>query len=346
MAAISIGTKTIDVPRVIFGTATLGNLFCDLSDEVKLEISQQWFNSDNEMVVIDTAGKYGAGLALEVIGNNLREIDADPDKVVISNKLGWKRVPLTDGKSTFEPGAWLGLKHDAVQNISYDGILECWEQGEQLLGDGYSSQFLSVHDPDEYLDAATDEDDRARRMADILGAYKALEELRDQGKCWAIGVGSKDWKAIAAIDAHVKLDWVMIANSLTIYLHPQELLDFVADLSSRNIAIFNSAVFHAGYLVGGNSFDYRELDPTNAQDAKVVEYRDKFFALCEKHGIKPAAACVEFALSPPGVMSIALSSSKPARVTSNIELANTKLPAAFWDDAKQSGIIDADYKYL
>ena len=346
MAAIKIGTKTIDVPRVIFGTATLGNLFCDLSDEVKLEISQQWFNSDNEMVVIDTAGKYGAGLALEVIGNNLRKIGADPDKVVISNKLGWKRVPLTTEESTFEPGAWIGLKHDAVQNISYDGILECWEQGEEILGDGYSSKLLSVHDPDEYLAAAKDADDRDKRFADILDAYQALAELRDQGKCWGIGVGSKDWKAIAQIDEQVKLDWVMLANSLTIYRHPQNLLDFVADLHSRGIVVFNSAVFHAGFMVGGNSFDYRELDPTNGYDAKVIAYREQFFKLCEKHDVKPAAACVEFALSPPGVATIALSSSRASRVQSNVQLANTKLPKAFWDEAKETGLIDADYKYL
>lgn len=346
MAEVKLGSEKVDVPRVIFGTGTLGNLFVELSDEAKLEISRQWFNSENETVVIDTAGKYGAGLALEVIGNNLRAIGADPQNVVISNKLGWKRVALTTPEPTFEPGAWVGLKHDAVQNISYDGILECWQQGEELLGNGYRSQLLSVHDPDEYLAAAKDSDERDSRFADILDAYTALGELRDQGKCWGIGVGSKDWKAIAQIDEHIKLDWVMLANSLTIYRHPKDLLDFVADLHSRGVVVFNSAVFHAGYMVGGDSFDYRTLDPANGYDAKVIAYRKQLFQLCEKHEVKPAAACVEFALSPPGVASIALSSSKASRVTSNVELANTKLPSAFWEEAKTIGLVDADYAYL
>ncbi len=345
MAVIKVGTVTVDVPRVIFGTGTLGNLFVALAEETKLEISREWFNSANE-VVVDTAGKYGAGLALEVIGNNLRALNADPEKVIISNKLGWKRVPLTSDEPTFEPGAWVGLEHDAVQCISYDGILECWEQGNELLGEGFTSQFLSVHDPDEYLAAATSKEDRARRMDDILGAYKALEELRGQGKCQAIGVGSKDWRAIAEIDDKVKLDWVMLANSLTIYRHPQTLLDFVENLNRRNIPVFNSAVFHAGYMVGGKSFDYRELDPANADDQKIANYRDRFFALCEKHSVKPAQACVEFALSPPGVVSIALSSSRPERVSSNVELANTQLPKAFWQEAKELGLMDKDYPFL
>ncbi len=346
MAETKLGSQTIDMPRVIFGTGTLGNLFVELTDDVKLAISKQWFSGDHATAVVDTAGKYGAGLALEVIGNNLRAIDADPNRVVISNKLGWKRVPLTTPEPTFEPGAWVGLKHDAVQCISYDGILECWEQGEELLGPDFSSQLLSVHDPDEYLTAAKNEDDRDRRFADILDAYSALAELRDQGKCWGVGVGSKDWKAIAEIDEHVKLDWVMLANSLTIHRHPKDLLDFVADLHRRKVLIFNSAVFHAGYMVGGDSFDYGNLDPSNAGDAKVIDYRDRFFQLCEKHEVKPAAACVEFALSPPGVAAIALSSSKPSRVTSNIELANARLPEAFWADAKRIGLVHADYQYL
>jgi D-threo-aldose 1-dehydrogenase len=233
-----------------------------------------------------------------------------------------------------------------VQCISYSGILDCWKQGNELLGEGYTCQFLSVHDPDEYLAAAMSPEDRAGRMDDILGAYKALGELRDEGKCQAIGVGSKDWEAIAAIDKEVKLDWVMLANSLTIYRHPQELLDFVESLNRRNIPVFNSAVFHAGYMVGGSSFDYRELDLSNADDQKIADYRDRFFALCEKHSVKPAQACVEFALSPPGVVSIALSSSKPERVTSNVELANTKLPVAFWKEAKELGLMDKDYPFL
>lgn len=341
-----IGNLTLDPPRVIFGTSTLGNLFEELSPELKLEISRRWFTDDGGPVVVDTAGKYGAGLALEVIGNNLRKLDADPARVVISNKLGWKRVPLETDEPTFEPGAWVNLQHDAVQRISYDGIMECWQQGVELLGEGYRTQLLSVHDPDEYLASATSVEDREHRMQDILGAYRALEELREAGKCDAIGVGSKDYKAIIEIDRHVKLDWAMLANSLTMYRHPAELLDFVDCLKEKNISVFNSAVFHAGYLVGGKSFDYHEIDPDNEEDQRVVAWREKFFALCEQHSVKPAQACVEFALSPPGVVSIALNSSIPERVTSNFELANTQLPSEFWKAAKDIELIDPGYAYL
>jgi hypothetical protein len=47
-----------------------------------------------------------------------QELGVEPDKVLISNKLAWKRVPLTTPEPTFEPGVWVNLKNDAVQDIS------------------------------------------------------------------------------------------------------------------------------------------------------------------------------------------------------------------------------------
>ena len=58
---------------------------------------------------------------------------------------------------------------------------------------------------------------------DVLEAYRALYDLKKQGKVKAIGVGAKDWKIIRRIAGDVSLDWVMIANSMTIKSHPQEL---------------------------------------------------------------------------------------------------------------------------
>jgi D-threo-aldose 1-dehydrogenase len=45
-------------------------------------------------VVLDSAGKYGAGLALEAIGEGLRALGVRAEQVLLSNKLGWLRVPL------------------------------------------------------------------------------------------------------------------------------------------------------------------------------------------------------------------------------------------------------------
>jgi D-threo-aldose 1-dehydrogenase len=224
----------------------------------------------------------------------------------------------------------MDLKNDAVQDISYQGILNCYEQGNTLLGGKYFPQLASVHDPDEYLNAATSWEDRDQRFANIVEAYKALAFLKASGRVKAIGVGAKDWKIIQEISKEVELDWVMFANSMTIMHHPKDLLDFMQSLHGKNISIVNSAVFHAGFLIGGQFFDYRLIRPDTEENKAIFRWREDFFALCAKHGISPAVACVSFATTAPGVVSIALNTSKPLHIKSNVASVVTKVPAAFW----------------
>jgi D-threo-aldose 1-dehydrogenase len=117
----------IDLPPVIFGTSGLGNLFIELEEQEKLKIVSECLRLSNGKVVFDSAGKYGAGLALETLGKCLHKLKARPENVIISNKLGWLRSKLITDEPTFEPGVWKNLKHDAVQKISYEGIMECFE---------------------------------------------------------------------------------------------------------------------------------------------------------------------------------------------------------------------------
>ena len=55
-------------------------------------------------------------------------------------------------------------------------------------------------------------------------------------------------------------------------------------LHAKGVAIINSAVFNAGFLTGGEFFNYVKLDPSNPADQEKFNWREKFFALCEQHG--------------------------------------------------------------
>lgn len=336
-----LGRTGLDVPPILFGTSALGNLYQALDYEEKKQILAGCFAHVAPPVVLDTAGKYGAGLALEMIGHILRDLDVPPEKVLISNKLGWKRVALTAPEPTFEPGAWVGIDHDAEKAVSYDGIGECWQQGLELLGEPYRPRIVSVHDPDEYLDAATDSDDRARRFDDVLGAYRALGELKASGEVAAVGVGSKDWTVIRELASRVKLDWVMLACSLTVYTHPPELLAFVEELRRQGTAVVNSAVFNAGFLVGGGYFDYVQVTPEDRPE--LFAWRETFLAACHRHAVNPAEACVQFGLAPAGVVAVALNTSRPARVADNVRAVTAEIPPAFWADLKHDHLIAEDY---
>ena len=341
-----LGKTGLKVPPIIFGTSALGNLYKALTDETKLEIISNWFQWVDSPVVIDTAGKYGAGLALEEIGNGLRALNVRPDDIIISNKLGWLRTELIAAEPTFETGVWVDLKNDAVQKISYDGIMECYEQGLQLLGGSYNTEMLSVHDPDEYLAQARNKTQRRQRMNDILEAYQALFELKKQRKATAIGIGSKDWKIIKLISEKVELDWVMLATTYTIMSHPKELIDFINDLAQRNISVINSAVFHGGFLTGSDYYNYVKLDRESEEARHLIEWRDQFYKLCARYSVKPSDACILFGLSHPGIIGIALNTSRPQAIEKNVALMRTALPGKFWEDLKKVGLIDKDYHFV
>jgi D-threo-aldose 1-dehydrogenase len=340
------GRTGLRVPPIVFGTSVLGNAFHAIPDQTKSAIMSEWFRHVSPPVFIDTAGKYGAGMALEVIGGALDRLEISPHEVIINNKLAWKRAPLTGAEPKFEPGVWVNLQHDAELRISYDGILECWEEGCRLLGGRIAPQLASLHDPDEYLAASSSPAERDRRWDDVLGAYQALHELKEAGLVVGIGVGAKDWRTVREIDAAVPLDWVMLANSFTIMNHPAELTAFIASLAERRIAVVNSAVFHAGFLVGGRYFDYR---PVNAEDPvgrRLFSWRKLFVALCEGHGISPAHACVQFGLSAPGIVAVALNTSHPDRISENVALVLKRVPDGFWASMKEEGLLAADYPHL
>jgi len=341
-----LGRTGIRVPRVIYGTSYLGNLYRELSYREKLELMEGWFRCTENPVVIDTAGKYGAGLALEVIGKGLAKLEIDPSDVVISNKLGWYRIPLSGNEPTFEPGAWAGLNHDCTQIFGYGGIMECFEQGEQLLGGSYHAEVVSVHDPDEYLLSAGDPSDRDRRMLEILESYRALFDLKSEGRVKAVGVGSKEWSVISELYEHVPFDWVMFANSFTILRHSREIMHFMDRLDRDGVGIINSALFHGGFLTGGDKFDYREVDPASEDGMYLTAWRERFHSLCAEHGITPGEAALQFGISHPAVVSVALNTSKPEKMKRNVEILQGKLPGPFWEAMKREGLIDPDYKYL
>ncbi len=336
----------IEYPTIIYGTSYLGNLYQELTKDEKLNLMAKWFNVSEGKVMIDSAGKYGAGIALEFIGWGLKELNIKPEDIIISNKLGWYRVPLESKEPTFESGIWVNLKNDAVQKISYNGILQCWEQGCELLGANFKPQLVSVHDPDEYLAAATDNDNREVRLKDILGAYKALFELKDKGEVKAVGIGSKDWLVIKELYHKVKFDWVMLANSFTLYNHPKEIVEFMEELANDGVSIINSAIFNAGFITGGNYFNYRQVNKSNPMDYSLLEWRNTFFSICEKYKVEPAEACLQFALSAPQICGVALNTSKPKRMIQNIKTLSKKIPDDFWKTLKQYSIIAPEYKYL
>ena len=347
MKHIEIRNSGIKIPSIIFGTSALGNLYRALDKETKLSIVRECLQSSDGPVVFDSAGKYGAGLALEELGRLLSLLDADPDRIVISNKLGWLRTELTTAEPCFEKGVWMDIHHDAKQVISAEGITSCLEQGNQLLGKKYRPGMLSVHDPDEYLAAAgNDSKLREKLYNDILEAYNSLFVLKKSDSSILIGVGAKDWKVIREISEDVDLDWAMFANSLTLYSHPADLVSFITKLHSRGVTIINSAVFNAGFLTGGNYFNYQLVSKEDPEHNKLFKWRDSFFKICDDFSVSPSHACIRFGMSHPAVSAVALNTSNPDHVKRNVREVQNEVPAELFYVMKERELIDKEYPFV
>jgi D-threo-aldose 1-dehydrogenase len=343
----SIESGRLVLPPVIFGISALGNLYRALPVAEKRAIVAACLRHTRGRAVFDGAGKYGAGLALEELGHSLRAENVAPDAVLLSNKLGWRRAPLVGAEPTFEAGVWKELKHDAVQDISEEGILRCREEGDRLLASPYRAELLSVHDPDEFISAAgPDPAARAARLEAVIAAYSQLASLRSSGEVKAIGIGAKDWRVAREVAQRVKLDYVMLACSLTVLRHPRELLDWIAALSREGVAVIDSALFHGGFLTGGDYFDYRKIEPQDPADRKLLAWREAYAAACARAGVTTAHAAVAFARLVPGVTSVALNTSDPARVGENVAMGMESVPDALWKDLAGAGLIDSKLEFL
>ena len=154
------------------------------------------------------------------------------------------------------------------------------------------------------------------------------------------------WHIIEQLSHDIDLDWVMFANSMTIFRHPPELLNFMEQLHNQGKGIINSAVFNAGFLIGGDFFDYKKILPDRAENKAIFKWREDFFEVCKKFDVEPYIACVNFGMSPPGVISISLNTSNPKRIISNVKSVTTDVPKEFYNEMKERRLIRRDYAYV
>ena len=316
------------MPPIVFGSTALGNAFQVVPDVTKLEMCSKWFDHVAPPVFIDTAGKYGAGLALEVIGRSLAKFEIPPRRWLSAISSGGS-APLRTSEPIFEPGVWIDIEHDAVQRISYDGILECWDEGCRLLGPHIdlglrrSTIPTNISPPPARLTIAA-------AASTTFSTPIALAELKLRGDVAAVGVGAKDWHAVRKS------------------LPPSRSIGSCSRIASRSCVIRRTwwhscgvwltrrrdhqfGRFHAGFLVGGRYFDYRVVGPENDADQALFAWRKSFVALCEAHGISPLHACVQFGFSAVRVsLPWRLNTSHADRVGKNVAAVLTPVPQQFW----------------
>ncbi len=209
--------------------------------------------------------------------------------------------------------------------LDADQVAADWEKSCRLLGDEYQPKLVSISNADE-------------------SAWRAVSELKSAGLVLGAGVSTSRLGGLNALMSSV--DWVILTEGFTQMRHPAELLTSMTELAARQIPIIVSGVFEGGFLLGRNRLEGRVPSADEPADRSLLAWRTSFVALCHGHGVAPAQACIQFALSGPGVVAVMLNSSHPDRVAENVGYVQQTVPDAFWASMKEEGLLAADYPYV
>lgn len=292
-----LGQSGLRVPRVLFGTAALGNVHRVITEQAKLEIVGEWFRHVQPPVFVEAKYSDGDGAALEMLGRVLQRLEIAGDEII-------------------------------VQLAANRAVQECWDKSCRLLGD--------VYRPNLIVAAAGDEE-----------GWQVARSLRDSGRILAAGIRISG-QEVATATEHVpydEVDYIQLVGGCTVMRHSPEVISLLQDLD-RRIPVVLSGMFDGGFLVGGNRLDGRVLNSEDSADRSILAWRKSFVALCDGHGISPAHACIQFALSLPGVIAVRLDSTYADRVAENVRSAYTPVPVNFWGSMKEEGLLSRDYPLL
>jgi D-threo-aldose 1-dehydrogenase len=166
-------------------------------------------------------------------------------------------------------------------------------------------------------------------------ALPALRELRDQGVVGAIGAGMNYPAQLERI-ARDGADCVLMAGRYTLLDRSGlGLLDACAELGVEVIA---AGVFNSGILAGGTTFNYHPAPPELLERARAV------FAECERRGVSPIAAALQFPLTHPAVTRVLAGARSPAELRADADAFAATLPAQTVSAIAASGVATRNEK--
>ncbi len=322
------GATGLEVTDMGFGAAPIGNFLRPISEEESTAmINRAW---DAGMRYFDTAPYYGHGLSEARLGQNLRW--RPRNEYVLSSKVGRVLKPALRKDIDFKP--WVnGLPFKSVFDYSYDGTMRSFEDSLQRLGLEYID-ILFIHDADVFTHGP--EQQKIYFMQAMEGCYRALIKLREEGLVRAIGFGVNSLDVMLDFMRQGDFDAMLLAGRYT--LLEQEPLDELLPLcEKRRTGVVIGGGFNGGILatgaVPGAKWNYAPA-PEHLMK-KVAEME----LVCTKYKVPLPAAALQFLLAHPAVATHVPGTRNVAQMEQNIALVSHPIPAAFWQDLKQQGLI-------
>ena len=325
-----VGRGSLEVSGLSLGTAPLGGLYRDLSDEeAHATIAAAW---DAGVRYFDTAPHYGNTKAEHRLGHALRHYPRED--YVLSTKVGRRFVPRTTPFDDRE--GWQNpLPFEAVYDYTHDGILRSFEDSQQRLGI-VDIDILLVHD----IGRATHGDQHSHYWRQLTegGGFRALDTLRSSGAIKAVGVGVNEGAVILDAMAEFDIDCALLAGRYTL-LEQTTLGDLLPACEKRGVSILLGGAFNSGILArgveGDLKFNYGEAPP------EVIGRVARLEAVCRAHGVPLAAAALQFPYAHPAVATVLTGARSADELRENAASFEQPIPADLWSALRDKGLLDS-----
>ncbi|MET8472044.1 aldo/keto reductase [Streptomyces sp. NPDC006422] len=321
MRTARLGRVDVRVTALGFGGAAIGNLYTPVGDEdAHAALAAAW---DAGLRYFDTAPHYGLGLSERRVGAFLRT--RPPGSYTLSTKVGRLLAPYDGGGDDSADGFAVPAGTRRVWDFSAAGVRRSIEESLERLGvDRIDVAYL--HDPDDHAKEAFGE------------GYPELERMRGEGLVGAIGAGMNQAAMLTRFVRDTDVDVVLCAGRYSL-LDQRALRELLPAAVERGVSVVVGGVFNSGLLADpapGATFDYAQAPP------ELVARAQEFQALAARHGTTLRAAALAFPFGHPGVTSVLVGTRSAAEVRDTVAQFTADVPAAFWQEARDRGLLPAD----
>ncbi|MEM6800204.1 MAG: aldo/keto reductase [Bacteroidota bacterium] len=284
-----LGKTDLEVSYMALGTSSLGGVFQKVKE---IEAIQTVFTAlDNGINFIDTAPAYGDLKAEKVLGKALKQIKRD--QYFLSTKTG--KYSTTDF------------------DYSYERIIQEVEESFKRLGVDYVD-ILHLHD--------FEFQNGVHREQALNEGYRALQDLKKQGKTRYIGIGiyPVDW-CQEIMKSH-DFDAMICHNHHC--LNDDRILDALDDFKASGTGFINAAPMAMGLLTRRGPASWHPIHKEE-EDLALFQTAVEF---CLQEGTTIERLAIQYAFSNADIPTTLVSTPKPEQILENIDWA-TKEPD--WD---------------
>lgn len=311
---IRLGRTDLEVTRLGLGTAPLGGLFDEVSDEAAAATVERAHALGWRL--FDTAPLYGYGLAEQRTG---RALSTKPrDGFVLSTKVG-RLLVSAEVDTQLGPGEAIFLGAPPLVprfDFSADGVMRSLRESIERLGID-RVDVVYIHDPDDHHEPALRE------------ALPALVQLRTEGVISAVGAGMNQTQMLCEFAKEGDFDCFLVAGRYTLLDRSAE-QDLLPLCEQRGIGVVCGGVFNSGVLAAGETYDYA---PASSQIVSRVRHLE---AVCDRYGVPLKAAAIQFPLTHPAVTCVVVGARSREEVDENDAMFSWAIPDQLWRDLEGS----------